>query len=83
MKIKKVIITNSCNGIDYGDLSNNKKGKALIKKIEEKNLKNLLFFEIRDYIVNEELGDFVKVTFEVPYNVLVKKIRKINMKKKI
>ena len=79
MKDDKIIITNSCNGIDYGELKNFKKGNVLIKEIEEHNLKNLLFFELRDFIVDEEMNGYIKVTFEVPYKVLEKKIRKIKM----
>lgn len=79
MKDDKIIITNSSNGIDYGELKNFKKGNVLIKEIEEHNLKNLLFFELRDFIVDEEMNGYIKVTFEVPYKVLEKKIRKIKM----
>lgn len=51
-------------------------GENIIKAINENDLSNILFYELRDYIVSEEMDEYVKVTLEVPYKVLNKIVKK-------
>lgn len=81
MKKKTIKITNSCNGIVYENISEIKNGEKIIKAINENDLQDLLFFELRDYIVKEEVGEYVQVTFEVPCNILNKLVKKIKITK--
>lgn len=81
MKDKIIKISNSCDGIVYGDLPKMCNGENIIKAINENDLKHLLFYELRDYIVSEEIDGYVKVTFEVPYKVLNKIVKKIKITK--